>query len=199
MHRYDPNHRHHADHRVARETAPAYQPDEVGPTLRDAVRELARSAQRVLDLAVDGRVGGGELGALLELLPALDLGHAAAVAITDTALSGSLPERKTGLNYDSLLATQTRATYTERGRLQRLAQLLRKMPNLRAAVHQGLIGSGQLLAIANEAKVLTGDALADVRRVLRRHRAARPARPRPAGRPRTGRDRPAPSRPRRSA
>jgi hypothetical protein len=116
--------------------------------------------QRVLDLAADGRVEGGELGALLDLLPALDRGHAAAVALTDTALQGSLPERKAGINYDTLLAMQTRATYTERGRLQRLAQLLRKTPNLRAAYHHGLIGTGQLHTIATEAKVLRGDALA---------------------------------------
>jgi hypothetical protein len=116
--------------------------------------------QRVLDLAADGRVEGGELGALLDLLPALDRGHAAAVALTDTALQGSLPERKAGINYDTLLAMQTKATYTERGRLQRLAQLLRKTPNLRAAYHHGLIGTGQLHTIATEAKVLRGDALA---------------------------------------
>jgi hypothetical protein len=55
---------------------------------------------------------------------------------------------------------RTRATYTERGRLQRLAQLLRKTPNLRAAYHHGLLGTGQLLTIATEAKILKGDALA---------------------------------------
>jgi hypothetical protein len=116
--------------------------------------------QRVFDLAADGRVEGGELGALLDLLPALDRGHAAAVALTDTALQSSLAERKAGINYDTLLAMRTRATYTERGRLQRLAQLLRKTPHLRAAYHHGLLGTGQLLTIATEAKVLRGDALA---------------------------------------
>jgi hypothetical protein len=105
-------------------------------------------------------VEGGELGALLDLLPALDRGHAAAVALTDTALQGSLPERNAGINYDTLLAMQTKATYTERGRLQRLAQLLRKTPHLRAAYHQGLIGTGQLHTIATEAKTLRGEALA---------------------------------------
>jgi hypothetical protein len=145
---------------VARETGAAYDAGEVGPSLRDAVGAAATWLQRVLDLAADGRVEGGELGALLDLLPALDRGHAAAVALTDTALQGSLPERKAGINYDTLLAMQTRATYTERGRLQRLAQLLRKTPNLRAAYHHGLIGTGQLHTIATEAKVLRGDALA---------------------------------------
>jgi hypothetical protein len=114
----------------------------------------------VLDLAVHNRVEGGELGALLDLLPALDRGHAAAVALTDTTLQRSLPERHAGINYDTLLAMRTRATYTERGRLQRLAQLLRNTPHLRAAYHHGLIGTGQLLTIATEAKVLRGDALA---------------------------------------
>jgi hypothetical protein len=128
--------------------------------LRDAVGELARAVQQVLELAVDGRVGGGELGALLELLPALDLGHAAAVAITDTALQGSLAERKAGLSYDALLAMRTRSTATERGRLQRLARLLRHMPHLRAAYHHGRLGTGQVLAIAAEATVLRGEALA---------------------------------------
>jgi hypothetical protein len=147
-------------HRVARETGAAYDAGEVGPSLRDAVGAAGTWLQRVLDLAADNRVEGGELGALLDLLPALDRGHAAAVALTDTALQGSLPERKAGINYDTLLAMQTRATYTERGRLQRLAQLLRKTPNLRAAYHHGLIGTGQLHTIATEAKVLRGDALA---------------------------------------
>jgi hypothetical protein len=132
------------------------------PSLRDAVGQLARAAQQVLDLAADSRIGGGELGALLDLLPALDVGHAAAVAITDTALLGSLAERKAGLSYDALLAMRTRATYTERGRLQRLARLLRQMPHLRAAYHGGLLGTGQVLAIAAEAKVLRGEALAEL-------------------------------------
>jgi hypothetical protein len=72
---------------------------------------------------------------------------------------GSLPERNAGINYDTLLAMQTKATYTERGRLQRLAQLLRKTPHLRAAYHHGLIGTGQLHTIATEAKTLRGEAL----------------------------------------
>jgi hypothetical protein len=137
-----------------------HEPGPATPSLRDAVGQLARAAQQVLDLAVDGRVGGGELGALLDLLPALDLGHAAAVAITDTALQGSLAERKASLSYDALLSMRTRATSTERGRLQRLARLLRHMPHLRAAYHQGWLGTGQVLAIAAEAKVLRGEALA---------------------------------------
>jgi hypothetical protein len=150
----------HARQPVARETGAAYDAGEVGPTLRDAVQAAGVWLQRVLDLAADRRIEGGELGALLDLLPALDRGHAAAVALTDTALQGSLPERNAGINYDTLLAMQTRATYTERGRLQRLAQLLRKTPHLRAAYHHGLIGTGQLHTIATEAKTLRGDALA---------------------------------------
>jgi hypothetical protein len=145
---------------VAREAGAVYEAGEVGPSLRDAVRAAGTWLQRVLDLAVDGTVEGGELGALLDLLPALDRGHAAAVALTDTTLQRSLAERNAGINYDTLLAMRTKATYTERGRLQRLAQLLRKTPNLRAAYHHGLLGTGQLLTIATEAKVLTGDALA---------------------------------------
>jgi hypothetical protein len=145
---------------VARETGAAYDAGAVGPTLRDAVQAASTWLQRVLDLAADGRVEGGELGALLDLLPALDRGHAAAVALTDTALATSLAERKAGINYDTLLAMRTRATYTERGWLQRLAQLLRRTPNLQAAYDHGLIGTGQLLTIAAEAKVLRGEALA---------------------------------------
>jgi hypothetical protein len=152
----------------AREESADYRPDRdrdqhtgpATPSLRDAVAELARAVEQVLEIAVDRRVGGGELGALLELLPALDRGHAAAVAITDTALHGSLAERKTGLSYDALLAMRTRATATERGRLQRLARLLRHMPHLRAASHAGQLGTGQLLAIAAEATVLRGVQLA---------------------------------------
>jgi hypothetical protein len=148
----------------ARERGPGYAAGggtgPAAPSLRDAVGELSRAVQQVLDLAVDGRTGGGELGALLELLPALDLGYAAAVAITDTALQGSLAERRAGLSYDALLSMRTRSTYTERGRLQRLARLLRQMPHLRAAYHHGRLGTGQVLAIAAEAKVLQGEALA---------------------------------------
>jgi hypothetical protein len=149
----------HARERGPGSTA-AGEPGPATPSLRDAVGQLARAVQQVLELAVDGRVGGGELGALLELLPALDLGHAAAVAITDTALQGSLAERKAGLSYDALLAMRTRSTATERGRLQRLARLLRHLPHLRTAYHHGRLGTGQVLAIAAEATVLRGEALA---------------------------------------
>jgi hypothetical protein len=73
---------------------------------------------------------------------------------------GSLAERKAGINYDTLLAMRPeRPTPNEDGS-RRLAQLLRKTPNLRAAYHHGLLGTGQLLTIAAEAKVLKGDALA---------------------------------------
>jgi hypothetical protein len=130
------------------------------PTLRDAVRELSRAVDQVLALATDQRRTGGELGALLDLLPALDLGHAAAIAITDQALERGLAERKAGLSFDALLAMRSATTAGDRGVLQRLAQLLRQMPNLRCAVHDGAVGSGQLRAIAAEAKVLSGDALA---------------------------------------
>jgi hypothetical protein len=181
---------------VARETGAAYDAGEVGPSLRDAVGAAATWLQRVLDLAVDGRVEGGELGALLDLLPALDRGHAAAVALTDTALQGSLPERKAGINYDTLLAMQTRATYTERGRLQRLAQLLRKTPHLRAAYHHGLHRHRPAAHHRHRSQGPQGRRVGGLRRLLRRHRQARPARTRPAHRPRPHRDRPAASRPR---
>jgi hypothetical protein len=92
----------------------------------------------------------------------LDLGHAAAVAITDTALADGLAERKAGLTFESLLALQTKATYTERGRLQRLAQLLRHLPHVRAAWHAGLLGTAQVVAIAAEAKSLRVAQLAEL-------------------------------------
>jgi hypothetical protein len=144
---------------VARETPAAYHAP-AHPTLRDAVRELSRAVDQVLTLATDQRRTGGELGALLDLLPALDRGNAAAIAITDQALERGLTERKAGLSFDALLAMRSTTTASDRGVLQRLAQLLRRMPHLRRAVHDGAIGSGQLRAIAAEAKVLSGDALA---------------------------------------
>jgi hypothetical protein len=143
---------------VARETTAAYDAP-AHPTLRDAVGELSRAVDQVLALATDQRRTGGELGALLDLLPALDLGHAAAIAITDQALERGLAERKAGLSFDALLAMRSATTAGDRGVLQRLAQLLRQMPHLRRAVHDGAVGSGQLRAIAAEAKVLSGDAL----------------------------------------
>jgi hypothetical protein len=143
---------------VARETPASYDRPAY-PTLREAVRELSHAVDQVLALAADQRRTGGELGALLDLLPALDRGHAAAIAITDQALERGLAERKAGLSFDALLAMRSTTTAGDRGTLQRLAQLLRRMPHLRRAVHDGAIGSGQLRAIAAEAKVLSGDAL----------------------------------------
>jgi hypothetical protein len=127
---------------------------EAGPSLRDAVRRLRGEVEQVLAAATDRSVAGGELGALVDLLGALDLGHAAAIELTDHALANSLAERSAALPFDTLLALKTRATYGDRGRLQRHAQLLRTMPHLRAAVRAGQVGAAQLSAIAAEAKTI---------------------------------------------
>jgi hypothetical protein len=146
---------------LAREHAASYdrtvRPDHAGtadpaPSLRDAVRRVRGEVERVLALAADPRIEGGELGALLDLLGALDLGHAAAVELTDRSLAAGLAERSASLPFDGLLALSSRATYGERGRLQRHARLLRTMPHLRAAVRAGQVGSAQLAAIAEEVR-----------------------------------------------
>jgi hypothetical protein len=149
---------------LAAEAVPVYDPGAVGPGVRDAVREAGRWLARVVDLTAQATHDGGELGALLDLLEVIDTAQAAAVALTDLSLADSLAERHTGLSFDSLLALRSKATYGERGRLQRLARLLRHTPHLKAAWQQGTLGTGQLLAIAAEAKVLTVTQLAELDR-----------------------------------
>jgi hypothetical protein len=130
--------------------------DDVG-SLREEVRALRTQMDRVLAAATDRTIAGGELGALVDLLGTLDLGHAAAIELTDHSLATSLAERSAALPFDTLLALTTRATYGDRGRLHRHTQLLRTMPHLRAAVRQGLVGTAQLSAIASEAKTIPAE------------------------------------------
>jgi hypothetical protein len=138
--------------------------DGAGPSLRDAVRDADAALRRVLELAVDRSVAGGELGALVDLLGVGDLVHAAAIELTDHSLANSLAERSAALPFDTLLALKSRATYGERGRLQRHTQLLRTMPHLRAAVRAGHVGAAQLVSIAAEAKAIPTDQRAELDR-----------------------------------
>src|SRR6056297_1096404 len=79
--------------------------------LRTAVRTAAAAMRHVRRLALDGGLGRGELGALIELLPALDAGHAAAVGLAERIESQDLAPRRTGLPLESLLAFQSRLTF----------------------------------------------------------------------------------------
>jgi hypothetical protein len=160
---------HHGEGAGGREGGDQRSTDGAGPSLRDAVRDADAALRRVLELAIDRSVAGGELGALVDLLGVGDLVHAAAIELTDHALANSLAERSAALPFDTLLALKSRAAYGERGRLQRHAQLLRTMPHLRAAVRGGQVGAAQLCAIAAEAKTIPAGQRAELDRWFADH------------------------------
>ena len=122
--------------------------------LRAAVRAAAAALRTVRDLASDHREHPGELGALLELLPALDIGHAAAVDLAGRLEQADTAPRRTGLSLEGLLAFQSRLTFGDRRTLLSLGAALRKLPNLRAAFGDGAVGWAQVRAICSEARVL---------------------------------------------
>ncbi|MFO7776962.1 MAG: hypothetical protein R6V28_01270 [Nitriliruptoraceae bacterium] len=83
---------------IAREGAGPYGIDRTGETaegdLRAAVRTAAAALREVRWLALKTGASRGELGALIELLPALDAGHAAAVGLADRVEAQDLaPQR----------------------------------------------------------------------------------------------------------
>jgi hypothetical protein len=68
---------------LAREDGGGYDAGGSSEDVRDAAKELARAAERLVSLAAKhGRVEGGELGALRTTLHALDTAQAAAVELT---------------------------------------------------------------------------------------------------------------------
>jgi len=149
---------------LARERAGAYLHDatehghhdeELGPSLRDAAIALRGAARELLARVVDGsRPHGGELGGLLDLLAAIDTAQASAVELADQVLDRDTAERTAGLSLEALLAAHSRLTFGDRRTLTGLAELLRGMPNLRAAFQAGVVGFATLRAIASEARVL---------------------------------------------
>ncbi len=122
--------------------------------LRAAVRSAAAALRLVRDLALDQQEHPGELGALLELLPALDVGHAAAVDLAGRLERADTAPRRTGLPLEGLLAFQSRLTFGDRRTLLSVGTALRTLPNLRAAFGDGAVGWAEVRAICAEARVL---------------------------------------------
>ena len=126
--------------------------------LRAAVRSAGAALRLVRDLALHQQQGQpGELGALLELLPALDLGHAAAVDLAGRLELTDAAPRRTGLPLEGLLAFQSRLTFGDRRTLLSVGAALRTLPNLRAAFGDGAVGWAQVRAICAEARVLDAE------------------------------------------
>jgi hypothetical protein len=153
--------------RVARERRAAYNAPTVGTdttpaALRDAVTEARTALERVHDLAHEAAIGGGEVGALLDLLAALDSGRAGALALTARVQRHDLAARTTGLTLDSLLACQSPLPGPQRRALAREAETLRSMPHLAAAVRSGAVPASALPAIVGESQPLDAAARAEL-------------------------------------
>jgi hypothetical protein len=89
-------------------------------------KQLARAAERLVSLATkQGRVEGGELGALRTTLHALDTAQAAAVELTSHVQQRGSAERSAGLPLEYLLALETRLTGPDRRMLASTAETLR--------------------------------------------------------------------------
>jgi hypothetical protein len=129
---------------------------EVGPSLRDAIDEVARGMARVVELAGDdSRPGGGELGGLLDLAGVIDRAHAAAVELTGRVQAGSVAERKTSLPLEQLMAFRTRLSFGDRRMLATTADVLQSLPNIRVAFSSGELGWSEIRQIVVEARPLT--------------------------------------------
>lgn len=147
---------HHGDHHAGDYIE--LSADEVGPSLRDKVRAARHALREVLEVtAGPGEPTGGEVASLLELLAALDTGHAAAVELTATAQRNGAAERRTGLPLENLLSFQSRAPYGERRALTNVADQLPSMPHLRRAFHAGAVGWAELRSILAEARSLNAE------------------------------------------
>ena len=150
---------------VAREAAGSYSADEGGPSqdVRDAARQLRQAAERLVSLATEqGRVEGGELGALQTTLHALDAAQAAAVELTSHVQQRGTSERSAGLPLEYLLALETRLTGPDRRMLASAAETLRTMPHLARAFQAGQAGWAEVRAIVCEVRSLPADARAKV-------------------------------------
>lgn len=125
-----------------------------GPGLRDAIIAARDALLRVRGLVADATIGGGEVGGLIDLVQAVDIGQAAAVALTARVQEHRLAPRATGLTLDAFLACEARLPDTDRRRLIRTADVLRTMPHLRAAVNAGVVPAATLTSITSEARQL---------------------------------------------
>ncbi|MEX2503354.1 MAG: DUF222 domain-containing protein [Egicoccus sp.] len=124
--------------------------------LRAAVATAKEALDQVRRIAAAREVsGGGELAALTELVSTLDRGHSAALELVDRIECEGLAERRAGLPLESLLAMQTNATYGDRRFLTGARDVLRHLPNVRAAFDAEVLGWGQVRAIVSEARPLT--------------------------------------------
>jgi hypothetical protein len=101
-----------------------------------------------------GRVEGGELGALRTTLHALDTAQAAAVELTSHVQQRGSAERSAGLPLEYLLALETRLTGPDRRMLASTAETLRTMPHLTAAFQAGLVGWAEVRTIVCEVRTL---------------------------------------------
>lgn len=127
-------------------------------SVRDAARELTRAARRLVEFATSqGRPVGGELGALLDTLRALDLAQAAAVELTGRSQARSTAERSAGLPLEHLLAMQSRLTGGDRRMLQSVAETLGTMPHLARAFQHARVGWAEVRAIVCEVRNLPVD------------------------------------------
>lgn len=118
------------------------------------VVRACRAVDAVLTVGVDETVGGGEVGALLDLLGLLDTGHAAAVALTDRIERGKIAHDAVGMSLEGLLAFRSRMTFGDRRTLVNVAEVLRTMPWLQAAFRGGQVGWAQVRAITAEVRSL---------------------------------------------
>jgi hypothetical protein len=148
---------------LAREDAGGYDAGGSSEDVRDAAKQLARAAERLVDLATtQGRVEGGELGALRTTLHALDTAQAAAVELTSHVQQRGSAERSAGLPLEYLLALETRLTGPDRRMLASTAETLRTMPHLTAAFQAGLVGWAEVRTIVCEVRTLPVDLRAKI-------------------------------------
>ncbi|MFP4311464.1 MAG: HNH endonuclease, partial [Nitriliruptoraceae bacterium] len=102
-------------------------------------------------LSAASTVGNGEVGALVDLLCALDHAQAAAALLAERVDRHQLAERRTGLTLESLLACQAPLPGPDRRRLLSSARRLRRLPHLARAVQHGLVPGTALTALTSEA------------------------------------------------
>ena len=140
----------------ASDAAPAA--DDVADSLRDAILLARHAMERVRTLATTARVGGGEVGGLLDLLHGLDAGQAAAATLVGRVQRHGLAPRSTGLTLEAFLAVQSPLPGAQRRALLRTATALEGLPQLASAVARGVVPAAALTAITAEARSLDAPA-----------------------------------------
>ena len=126
--------------------------------LRAAVGAARAAIEQAHAIATtQGVSAGGELAGLAELLTVVDRAQATAVALVDRIETEGLSERRAGLPLENVLALHTNATFGDRRFLIGAHEVLRHLPNVKAAFDTGVLGWGQVRAIVSEARPLTLD------------------------------------------